>query len=488
MTKTPLFKLTTLSAAVASAWVATPAMSQQLEEVIVTATRRAESVQDIPLNIAAVSGDQITSQGLTNLADVMRWVPGIHVVDQGSRGADRIVARGLSVDSFGGSEGLNNTGGGTVATYVGDIPVYVDLKLNDMERVEVLLGPQGTLYGAGTMGGAIRYIPNKPQFDSAELEVRGDMYQIDESDDLSYSTGITWNIPVSDTFAARVNVDYLDDAGFIDYVYTVREAGVSNPDPDFSNPADVRANLRAVDDVNDEETVSARIALRWAPNDIFDGTLTYYYQDQDSGGRTITSRGNRFPDGPNVGRYESALRFVEPSERENQLLALEFTADLGFAELTSATGWSEYEEEGNRDQTDLLIGLELSYELFPTFSGFTFEEVEEERFNQELRLVSTGDSRLHWIAGAFYNKLETDFADSSEFTPGFDQFAVDEFGGVQLRPDSLEYFSRDVIDQEEWAVFGELSFDITDAWQVTVGIRHYDYEFEQKSSVDFPPV
>jgi outer membrane receptor protein involved in Fe transport len=480
MVQKPIFKLTTLSAAVASALVTTPVQAQ-LEEVIVTATRRSESIQDIPLNISAVSGDQISSQGLSNLADVMRWVPGIHIVDQGNRGADRIVARGLSVDSMSSSETLNNTGGGTVATYVGDIPVYVDMKLKDLERVEVLLGPQGTLYGAGTMGGAIRYIPNKPQFDSSELEVRADVYQIDEADDLSYDTGVTWNIPVSDTFAARVNLDYLDDSGFIDYVYTVREAGVSNADPDFSNPDDVRANLRAVDDANDEETVSARIALRWAPNDIFDGTFTYYYQDQESGARTINSR-----DSLDVGRYESGLRFVEPSDRKNELYALEFTADLGFAELTSATGWSEYEEEGQRDQTDLLIGLEYSYEAFPSFSAFTFEEVDEERFNQELRLVSTGDSRLSWIVGAFYNKLETNFADSSEFTPGYDQFAVDFFGGVQLRPDSLEYFSRDEIDQEEWAVFGELTFEITDNWQVSVGMRHYDYEFEQKSAVDFP--
>lgn len=480
MIKQPIFKLTTLSAAVASALVTTPVQAQ-LEEVIVTATRRSESIQDIPLNISAVSGDQIDSQGLSNLADVMRWVPGIHIVDQGNRGADRIVARGLSVDSFGGSEGLNNTGGGTVATYVGDIPVYVDLKLNDLERVEVLLGPQGTLYGAGTMGGAIRYIPNRPQFDSSELEVRGEIYQIDEADDMSYNTGFTWNIPVSDTFAARVNLDYLDDSGFIDYIYTVREAGVSNPDTIYADPDTRNANLRSVDDVNDEETISARIALRWAPNDIFDGTFTYYYQDQESGGRTINSR-----KALGTGRYESGLRFVEPQERKNELFALEFTADLGFAELTSATGFSKYEEEGQRDQTDLLIGLEYSYEAFPSFSGFTFEDVEEERFNQELRLVSTGDSRLRWIAGAFYNDLESDFVDSSEFTPGFDQFAVDFFGGEQLRPDSLEYFSRDVIDQTEWAVFGELSFDITDAWQVTVGMRHYDYEFEKSSAVDFP--
>ena len=211
-----------------------------------------------------------------------------------------------------------------------------------MERVEVLLGPQGTLYGAGTLGGAIRYIPNKPQFEETDLELRGDLYQISEADDLSSDMGFTLNLPVGDTLAFRMNMDYLEDSGFIDYIYTVREPGVSNPDPDFSNRDDVRANLRSVDDVNDEETLSARAAVRWNPTDWLDGTLTYYYQDQESGGRTMNHR-----DALGTGKYESGLRFVEPSERENQLIALELTADLGFAELTSATGFSEYEEQGN---------------------------------------------------------------------------------------------------------------------------------------------
>ena len=478
-----IFKLSAMSAAVASTMVAGPQAFAQgaLEEVIVTATRRSESIQDIPLNIAAIGGGAIKEQGLSSLSEAMQWVPGIHIVDQGSRGADQIVVRGLSANSIASSEALDNTGGGTVATYVGEIPVYIDLKLNDMERVEVLLGPQGTLYGAGTLGGAIRYIPNKPQFEETDLEIRGDLYQISEADDMSSDIGFTLNLPVGDTLAFRLNMDYLDDSGFIDYVYTVRESGVSNPDPDFSNRDDVRANLRSVDDANDEETLAARAAVRWNPSDWLDGTLTYYYQDQEAGARTINSR-----DALGTGRYESGLRFVEPNDRENQLIALEITADLGFAELTSATGFSDYEESGQRDQTDLLITLEYSYEAFPEFSSFTREDVEEERFNQEFRLVSNSESNLNWIAGAFYNTFDIDRAESREFTPGYDQFAVDNFGGVQLRPDSLEYFSVDIQETTEWAFFGELTYAITDRWEVTVGARYYDYEFEAQSSVDFP--
>jgi iron complex outermembrane receptor protein len=482
MNSNRIFKLSAMSAAVASALIPVQVQAQgALEEVIVTATRRSESIQDIPLNIAAIGGGAIKSQGLSSLSEAMQWVPGIHIVDQGARGSDQIVVRGLSANSIASSEALDNGGGGTVATYVGEIPVYIDLKLTDMERVEVLLGPQGTLYGAGALGGAIRYIPNKPQFDTTDVEIRGDLYQISEADDLSSDIGFTLNLPMSDTLAFRLNMDYLDDSGFIDYIYTVREAGVSNPDPDFSNPDDVSANLRSVDDANDVESFAARAAIRWNPTDWLDGTFTYYLQDQEAGARTINSQ-----DALGTGKYESGLRFIEPNDRKNELIALEVTADLGFAELTSATGFSEYEESGQRDQTDLLITLEYSYEAFPEFSAFTQEDSDEERFNQEVRLVSTGEGPFRWIGGGFYNTFDVDRAESREFTPGFDQFAVDEFGGVQLRPDSLEYYSVDVQETTEWAFYGELTYGITDSWDITVGGRYYDYEFDAKSSVDFP--
>lgn len=482
------FRLTPMAAAIGAltlpiapvAVFAETADNSVIEELVVTATRRTTSVQDVPINISALGGAQIEEQGITDLSEIAAWVPGLHIVDQGARAADRIVVRGLNADPLASSEGLNNGGGGTVATYLGEIPVYVDLKLNDMERVEVLLGPQGTLYGAGTMGGAIRYIPTKPQLEERSVSVRGDLFTYSESEDPGTDIGGTLNIPIGSKAAIRANIDYLDDPGFIDYDFLVREIGVSNPDPDFSDPTAVAANLRSREDANTEETVSGRIALRVMPTDRIDATLTYYYQNGDSGGRTINSR-QAF----GTGRYSSALRVLEPSERENQLTSLEVIADLGFAELTSATGYSQYDEVGNRDQTDLLITLEYSYEAFPSFTSRTLEEVEEKTFTQELRLVSTSDGPLNWIVGGFYNDLEAD-ASSREFTPGYDEFAVNNFGGLGLRPDSLEYFSVDRRELTELAVYGELQYQITDDWQVTVGARWYDYELETQSAVDFP--
>ena len=444
------------------------------QTIIVTATRRAEGVQDIPLNIAAVGEAQIEEQGFDELADTLAYVPGINVVDRGGRQGNPIIVRGLNADPLGSGDG-NNDGGGTVATYVGEIPVYIDLKLNDLERVEVLLGPQGTLYGAGTLGGAIRYIPNKPDFGGDLFKVRSEISKYSEADDLSYEIGATFNKAFSDTFAIRGSLDFEDDSGFIDQPYIVQQIGVSNPDPDFTDPAALAANFNPQEDVNSEENISGRIAARWAPTEWLDGTLTYYYQNVDIGGRQFSSRRSAVP----AGDFESALRVPEPNEITNDLIALEVTADLGFAELTSATGFSTFEDNGQRDQTDLLISLEYSYETFPTFTAFTNEQGEEERITQEVRLVSTTDGPVNWIAGAFYNSLQTT-GFSAEFTPGYAQFA-----GFN-RPDNLEYFSQSFVDLEETAFFGEIGYDIMDKLTVTVGARYYDYELETFSDVDFP--
>ena len=140
--------------------------------------------------------------------------------------------------------------------------------------------------------------------------------------------------------------------------------------------------------------------MRWAPTDAVDATLSYYLQLQDSGGRNVSSH-----DALGIGKYEAGMRVMEPNARDNQLLALEVTTDLGFAELTSATGYAKYREHGHRDQTDLLITLEYSYEAFPSFTAFTHEKQEDDTFTQELRLVSNSDGPLSWIVGGFYKNL-----------------------------------------------------------------------------------
>lgn len=460
------------------------AKDKSLEVIEVTATRRSGSVQNAPLNITALDADIMKDQNISELADVARWVPGLTITDQGGRSGSPIIVRGLNTNSSGPS-----SDGGTVATYINEIPVAIDMRLVDVERVEVLIGPQGTLYGAGTLGGAIRYMLKEPELDFTSLEVFGNVSQTQESDSIGGEGGFIFNLPlIEDTLAVRASLNIYEDPGFIDYGYVVREPGVSLPDPDWTDSAAVNNNLKNVEDSNGESTTTGRISVRFKPSETFEGTLNYFYQNQDSEGRSIVhyntlSADNGLSD--LIGEYESGYRYEEPREKENQLLSLELKADLGFAELVSATGISNFDADGQRDQTDLLIRLDYGYEEFPAFSSFTREIEEQDTFTQEIRLVSQNDSDINWIVGGFYNKIESD-ASSQEYTPGFGDFAVENFGADQSRPDQLEYYSIDRVEITESALFGEIGYQVTDKLDITVGARFYKYDVESESAVDFP--
>jgi outer membrane receptor protein involved in Fe transport len=468
-----------LAAAVPASSRAQEGSGPVFEEIIVTATRRAESIQDIPINIAAFDGEVLDRREIGDLAQLGRNVPGLYVVDQGKRGPNHIVVRGLNLDTITNAEALDNNGGDVVSTYVGDIPLYVDLSLADMDRIEVLLGPQGTLYGAGTLGGAIRYIPRRPDFNTSSMTFRATTFGLAESASTGFRGGFTGNFPLSDAVALRFTVDKYADPGYIDTPYLVKIPGVSDPQPDLSDPAAVRANLYGDKDVNDENTVSGRVGLRWQPSATVDANFTYYFQNMDVGGRNenhLVSFG--------TGRYDSATRYPEPITRNNHLAAAEITADLGFAELTSATGYSTYHERGQRDQTDLLITLHSSYEAYPAFSAFTRDIEDWHTLSQEMRLVSKKNSRINWIGGVFYFDQHLG-EESREFTPKYDQYLLN-FGSGVLRPDGLEYVSQEIDDLKQKAVFGEIGFDITDKWQVTFGGRWYDYELNILSGATTP--
>ncbi len=447
-----------------------------LEEIIVTATRREANVQDVPFNMVALGPETLDKLRINNLAEFTRAVPGLYVPDQGPRSSNLVTVRGLNVSSLSDSIANGNGTGGTVATYLGDIPLFVDLQMIDVERVEALLGPQGTLYGAGTLAGAIRYLPNRPDPAGFAASAGGRLYSINESDGMGTDVWGVVNLPlVENRLALRVAAGYVDDPGFIDYNYIVREPGVSNPDPDFDDAGDVAANLRKQQDVDTEETFTGRLGLFWQVTDAVAANLTYYYQDQQVGGRTV-NHDQAF----GTGRYVAASRFLEPNDMTNHLLALELTWDLGFAELTSATGTSKFESFGQRDQTDFLMDLDYGYEDFPQFAAYATDDLEEETFNQELRLVSRGTGKWNWIVGAFYNRFEGDGV-ASEYTPG-----IPEWYGLPDGFPDLEYLAVSNRKFEEMALFGELGYQLTERWQVTVGARWFDYDDQFVLETSFP--
>lgn len=454
-------------------------VSQSEWEVIeITATRRTGTVQDTPINITALSEDVFREQNLNELADLARWVPGLFVPDQGGRSDSPIIVRGLNTNQSGvGSDG------GTVSPYFGDIPLSVDVELIDMQRVEVLIGPQGTLYGAGTLGGAIRYLPNPVELDSTHVEVFGTLSKNAQSDSFGGDAGFVFNTPIiDDELGFRGSVKVVNSPGFIDQPYLIREPSLSLPDPDFSDAQAVADNLRSEKDTNTEDLLVVRGALRWTPNDWFDGTLTYFHQTRELGGRSVTqyqSLADQHPLLPVLGKYESAYRYEEPNELEDDLLSLEVSADLGFAELVSATGYSKSNRLGNRDHTDLLIDLSFGYEDFPAFTIFTRDASEAKHLTQELRLVSTNDGPFSWIVGYYYNKSEADSL-SYEFAPGLaDFYDID-------RADDLEFIDEVYRDTKESAFFGELNYAVTDKLDITLGARLYKYDIRGNAGADVP--
>ncbi|MGJ8691556.1 MAG: TonB-dependent receptor [Thalassotalea sp.] len=445
-----------------------------IERIQVTGSRRASSVQEAPLNITALDADIMKDQNITELSDVARWVPGLTIPDQGGYYGSPIIVRGLNTNA-------SNPGsdGNTVATYVGDVPLAQEMKILDVERVEVLIGPQGTLYGAGTLGGAIRYIPKKPVLDETSGSIYGDLFSVAASDDQGGEVGFVFNQPlINDKLGLRVAFNYLDDPGFIDYNYLVKKSGVSLPDPDWSDSAAVSENLSRKKDINFDQTTTARASLRWQAADNVDINLAYHYQKQELGGRSISHFNSLSVDNPlatQMGKYDGAYRFVEPRENETSLLSLELVADLGFAELTSATGKSDYETDYQRDQTDLLIRLDYSYEDFPAFSAFTRDLEASENFTQEIRLVSQNNSPLSWIVGGYYSNFEYT-SDSREFTPGYGEFAAPDGEGIDYRADSLEYIAILREKTIEKALFGELTYQVNEQLAFTVGSRFYEYQ------------
>lgn len=483
------FSKTSIAVAAAGVWLAPapPVAAQEvaeageavvLEEIVVTSTRRSTGIQQTPINITAVGGEMIDSMGLDELDDLASQIPGLSLIESGPWGNSTIIVRGLNADSLTGT-GNNTNGGGTVGVYLGETPLYADFKLLDLERVEALMGPQGTLYGAGTLGGAIRYIPNRPDLVTQSADFHAQIYDVAHGDGVGHQEDITVNVPlIEGKLAVRAVAGWYADPGFIDYTRIVRVPGFSNPQPDPNDPDEVAAHLTPKSDLNYEDTFSSRVSALWAPTGRFEALLTLMHQDTGTGGRQFQSA-----DASRTGPYEASPRFAEPSDRKADLGALELDFDTGFADLVSSTSYSSQKIETFRDQTDLLLYLSdtggYGYEDFPQFVAWTEGDTQRDQLTQELRLVSHSEGPLNWIVGGFYNDLQSDGV-GVEYTPG-----LPEFFGV-YRPDDLEYYNRVEIGLKEQAAYAEIGYPFTDAWQVTVGGRYYEYDQTFKSTQDLP--
>lgn len=481
MFRTALMSATMLMGVSAQPLLAQDAAQEAADEsdadtIVVTATRRALSLQDVPINISAIGAEELEDQRLNDIRDLGAFTPGITITDTGPRGAGTIVMRGLSADD---SSTFADNGNNAIGVYLGEVPLYFDFKLIDMARVEVLLGPQGTLYGLGTLAGALRYIPERPDPTKVSGSAHARAFGMEESKDVGYVFDGVINLPIiSDRLAFRSATGYYYDPGFIDYPFTVQTIGVSRPQPGpasnpLGTPAQQAANLRRQKDVNFGKTFTTRNQLGLTL-DTMKAYLTYAFQEVKTDGRQANGGGVL-----GEGRYEGPWRVLEPATRRAHLLSLEVEVELGdFAQLVSSTGYTRTSNNSSVDVTDLLLDLDYGYEGFPAFTGFTRSNARTRQFNQEIRLLSTHGGPFSWVLGAFYNKSKTSTS-YREFIPGFAASPTGQAFGVIPNADDNEYASFGRSNIKERAIFGEATYQVTPEWQITGGLRYYGYDLQR---------
>ena len=453
-----------------------PADNQSSNEIVVTATRRAVSVQDVPINITAVGADQLSRERIDDVRDIAAFTPGVTISDTGPGSTGTIVLRGLNGSD---SDASGNSYDNALGVYLGEVPLYYDFKLLDINRVEVLLGPQGTLYGLGTLAGAIRNIPNRPNTTDFEGEAHGRVYAKAHGSELGYQVDGMINLPIiKDHVAFRSATGYYYDPGFIDYPLVLRTPGVSLPQPDGPDAVTQTgraANFDYYKDLNFEKTFTTRNQLLVQVNEDLKVDFTYAYQ------QTKTDGGQYNSDGVfGTGRYQSAARYVEPVKRQAHLASMEINANLfDFADLVATTAYTDVKSDDRGDNTDLLLDLDYGYEEFPAFSSWNESHDRRKQWNQEVRLVSTHGGPFSWVLGGFYNQQKR-LREYTEHVPGH------PWVDLTTNPNEIEYNSFTKSKVTEKAIFGEGTFRIVPEWQVTAGARYFDYSSDQSGQAVVP--
>jgi iron complex outermembrane recepter protein len=422
-----------------------------LEEVIVTATLRESALQSTPLSVSAITGETLEQMGAAQLSDFYRTIPGLSLMDRGPN-QKKFTIRGIQNDVV--------TGGNTVGVYIDDIPVslsasQVDLNVFDLDRVEILRGPQGTLYGASSMAGTIKYITRKPDLSAFASTVRAELSTTHEGGN-SYSIEGMLNLPLlQDRLGLRLVGYHREYDGYIDKTYPgeVVPAFPGVPaDGFFPGSPPVRGHgaysVPAIlsKDANEHEIDGLRTSLRLRANDDLTITATLLYEDSH-----VADSFAHQPD--DVGDLQNAVPIRQPQDNENLLANLTVEYSLGAASLFSTTNYFDSDTQNN----------ELFTNVFPAdlTPGGTelLNTIGSQVFMQEVRLSSNNDSRWQWLGGAWFYDEETRFR--QQLHVQFDRSlpVVDETTPV---------------DNRQWALFGELSYALTDELTATAGVRYWD--------------
>ncbi len=424
-----------------SAEEAAQPVSQVRDIITVTAQKREEAITDIPVSISVVSGERLTSLGVGSLVDFAAYVPGVNVGSGGSPGQTSITLRGIAPVGP----------GATVSTHVDDSPMggssnysrasafALDLFPNDIERVEILRGPQGTLYGASAMGGLLRYVTRTPDPSEFAAQASGEIFSVADAGSLGYGGNIRVNVPLAENAAFSASLFTRETPGYVDNTFT------------------------GEDDQNELSQTGGRLAVFWQPSANFTVNLSAMFQDIDS-----ANNGQVYLDPVTLQTFDGPRTtrniIAEPFEKRERYYAARLNWDLGFADFTSITSVSNTQ---NYQFTD---ASRIFGSIFPLLTGGAVPAgtsefnifLDLEKVTQEFRLTSSGDTRLQWLLGAFYTDEESvnqQFASAADFNgnliAGLHPLAI-----VSL-PSAYE----------EVAIFGNASFDLTDRLTIGGGVR-----------------
>jgi len=450
-----------------------------LEAVVVTARKREETLLDIPQEIQAISQQEMERANLSTVQDLQRFVPSL-TYNATTPGRGTIYFRGVADDS---SSFIADS---SAAIYLDEQPLtqsalQPEVRLIDIERIEALPGPQGTLYGSSSQSGTLRYITNKPDPTGYYADVSLDGHSVHHGDQ-GYELSGVLNLPVGENTAIRLVGFSARDAGFIDNVLGQSLGGT------FDN-ADV------VDkDVNAVEYLGGRAAVRWLAGENWTVDASVVHQQMQAG--TYGEEYRFRPDQPFgrdylAGRELSVVRFVdEDRDDEWTQLALTLQGDLGWGQLTSATSYFTRDISYFQDNTDYTFYLSstlganyVSYDLGPDPVGLGWRDRDyADRWAQEFRLQGSTET-LTWLTGVFYERMENGFdfftrIQDYEDTPAFQNW-MDTLGVLPGSTDNAFYHSKNDQVTEQIAVFGEVSWAPTEHWGLTAGLRWFDHSRER---------
>lgn len=545
-----------LSAAIAAALSAAPVISvaqdqppkRRIEEITVTATKVEQSLQDVPIAVTALGSEELDQLGITNFADYVMQLPSITAGGSGP-GQNTIYIRGVASTTpnltTAGVAGLSPN----VAFYLDEQPLAqpgrnLDVYAADLKRIEVLSGPQGTLFGGSSQAGNVRLITNKPEFGETYGSVSVGASTIQDGGN-SANIEAMINLPLSDTVAVR-GVIYTDSkGGWIDNVAGTRTAADSAR---FRPAGTVRANGAVVsadragfqstadlsgvtfldatneglveEDFNDSQYTGGRVSLRWQPNDRWRFDLTHTAQDLESDGVFFAD--------PTVGDLQ--VERFSPDSIDDSFGNTAWTASALFGELEVLyTGaFTDRETDQIVDYTDyLFVGQYLPYYIcdasvsYPGAAApsgtcqapnlFVDSQTDVESITHELRLTTDQSKSLRFTAGAFYQKLELKELNDFTYPNSVNAIAFDGvttgfgpnypltntsitgvvgnaspgyFSQAGPFPDGV-IFRNDVLrTDEQLGIFGEATYDITDQFAITAGARFYDIEVDLEGSAN----